>query len=309
MSKTKSKTKSKTNLQTDQDLPVIAGFWVGPYLSWIEQMGLLSFVKHGHKVVLYTYGEVKNVPDGIEVRPAQEICDREMTAYHVRHWPPSSLAINADNFKWHLQCQTDYIYADADVFCRQPIEIFSRQNFSKRGAIFYKSRFFRMPDNIQAIERALRHVEQKFPVPDWYPLKAQKKLRRRISKGRGRSLGEMDWSLYGDHLLWPLLSGVNYYNAERFCKTLLTDFDIRNLLYLSAEDFERCFLSEHHLAVFFHKALLYSQLGDDFKNVPEQSWLGRKAAELGIDPEAAPLIKTRRQNDLYAKAYLPRLMR
>ena len=63
------------------------------------------------------------------------------------------------------------------------------------------------------------------------------------------------------------------------------------------------------LAVFFHKTLLYSQLGDDFKNVPEQSWLGRKAAELGIDPAAAPLIKTRRQNDLYAKAYLSRLMR
>jgi len=51
----------------------VASLWIGPELSWMEQICLLSFMEKGHRTVLYAYDDVKSVPDGVEIRDAREI--------------------------------------------------------------------------------------------------------------------------------------------------------------------------------------------------------------------------------------------
>ena len=47
-------------------LPIVASLWIGGRLSFLEQVCLKSFVDHGHRTILYTYGAVAGVPDGVE---------------------------------------------------------------------------------------------------------------------------------------------------------------------------------------------------------------------------------------------------
>ena len=305
---------------SNSDLPVIAAYWVGPYLSWVEQLGLLSFVKHGHKVILYTRGEVKNVPDGIEVRPAQDIYDGAIKTVSTAGWPPPSLAINADIFKWHLQRQTDYIYADADIFCLQPISIFSQENFLRRGAMFHNTHFFRMVKGSPAVGLICELLDEEFPIFPWWSAKEQKRRQRHKRENRGWSITAMGWGAAGDRILWPALgqTGEMIFDARRFFH-MIQDTDVKSFFYLPAEDFERCFLSKKHHAMTLSMSQLYRQrhklfkdipkdrplrrLADDLAIVPEHSWLGQLAAEFDIDPAAAPLVKTRQQNHYYVSDF------
>ena len=299
---------------SSSDLPVIAAYWVGPYLSWVEQLGLLSFVKHGHKVVLYTRGKVKNVPDGVEVRPAQDIYDGAIKIVAADGWPPPSLAINADIFKWHLQRQTDYIYADADIFCLQPISIFSQENFLSRGAKFHNTRFFRMIKGSPAVELICELLDEEFPIFPWWSAKEQKRRQRHKRENRGWSITTMKWGVAGDNILWFALDHIDAthpFDAGHFFH-VISDAEIPSFFSLPAEEFERSFLLERHHAMRVSQSQLFWQrdklfkdipegrplrrLADDLAIVPEHSWLGRLAAEFDIDPAAAPLVKTRRQN-------------
>ena len=314
---------NEVSLKPTKDLPVIAAYWVGPYLSWIEQLGLLSFVKHGHKVILYTHGEVVNVPDGVEVRPAQEIYYGGIKTVWTDDWPPSSLAVNADIFKWHLQRQTDYIYTDADIFCLQPISIFSQENFLRRGAMFYYTHFFRMVKGSQATELICQLLDEEYPIFPWWPAKVQKRRQKDKRENRGWPITAMGRGAAGDHIIWPSLgqTGEMIFDARRFLH-MIPDTDVKSFFSLPAEDFERCFLSKQHHAMTLSMSQLYRQRGkllkdvsegsrlhrlaDDLAMVPEHSWLGQLAAEFDIDPAAAPLVKTRRRNHYHVRASLQR---
>jgi len=51
----------------------IKALWIGESLSVIEQLALCSFLYHGHRVELFIYDDVANIPDGVIVRDGNEI--------------------------------------------------------------------------------------------------------------------------------------------------------------------------------------------------------------------------------------------
>ncbi len=285
------------------DLPTIAAFWVGPYLSWIEQMGLLSFVRHGHRVILYTQGEVKNVPEGIEVRPASEVFDFK-EIYRVDGMdPPRPLSINADIFKWYLQRETDFIYSDASHFCLQPLSIFSPEHFIERGFIFDNSHLFRMPKNSPTIDLICQFFDQKYPIPHWF--NGVKKMRRRFYRliGRGVPVHRLRIEPLGDVLLHQMQRKTKeqIFNGSHFCLRLTREANKR-LFELSPEEFERRFSSEMYHVMIFHSYLLDPEQHDEFvQGSYRDSWIGQRAAALGVDPQSAPYFDTRQKNDEYVK--------
>jgi hypothetical protein len=44
--------------------------WIGTRLQYLNQVCLISHLKHGHPVTLYCTDTVENVPEGVEVRQA-----------------------------------------------------------------------------------------------------------------------------------------------------------------------------------------------------------------------------------------------
>ena len=79
-------------------LPTVASLWIGGNISFLEQVCLQSFVDHGHRTLLYTYGDVVNAPPGVEVLDAEAIYP---TAQMVRH-KNGSPAPTADIFRYQL---------------------------------------------------------------------------------------------------------------------------------------------------------------------------------------------------------------
>lgn len=112
-----------SGLMTDKpmipDLPVICMFWLGPNISYIEQLSMLSFLRAGHRVQLYVYGDVGNVPEGVEICDAntvapQVISSRSATPMARMRWLPTTCA----------SCSSSRgrgVWADADMICLAPI--------------------------------------------------------------------------------------------------------------------------------------------------------------------------------------------
>lgn len=101
--------------QTQQSLLPIQGFWVGPSLPRISRLSITSFLAHGHPYHLYVYDEPTGVPEGCELRDANEILPQRYL-----HLPLPSFS---DWFRYELIFKLGGYYADTDVLCMKPFDI------------------------------------------------------------------------------------------------------------------------------------------------------------------------------------------
>jgi len=51
----------------------VMSLWMGRSLSFIELMSINSYFHHGHKVIVYIYEDIENMPKDVELRDANEI--------------------------------------------------------------------------------------------------------------------------------------------------------------------------------------------------------------------------------------------
>ncbi|WP_048691577.1 glycosyltransferase [Catenovulum maritimum] len=115
------------------NLWTIKALWIGERLSLIEQVSLASFVKNGHKVELFTYGKVQNIPEGVIVRDANEIL-AENKIYKYKKKP--SYAGFANWFRYLMLYKEGGVWIDTDVVCLKPFDFdtdlfFGKEQFDK----------------------------------------------------------------------------------------------------------------------------------------------------------------------------------
>lgn len=186
-------------------LPTIGTLWIGPELSWLEQLCLQSFVDHGHKVVLYTYGKVKGVPKGVTIADADDVLPSENIIRHARTGSP---AYHADVFRLHMLKQTDYIWADTDAFCCQPWDVKKGKHF--HGWISDKkpqvnNGVLRLPKTSKTLAAMIKFTSDEYPIPPWLPEKEKAELQALKDKGEGMHVSLMPWGVWGpDALTWFL---------------------------------------------------------------------------------------------------------
>ena len=89
-------------------------FWMGPSLSALERVCLLSFVESGYSVTLFSYGGISNVPLGVAVEDAGLIVPVEMTTRFTVGSKPS-LAHFSDYFRYYMILKRKLIWIDADM--------------------------------------------------------------------------------------------------------------------------------------------------------------------------------------------------
>ena len=98
----------------------IGALWMEGRLSFLEQLCLKSFVDAGHHVILYHYGPLLGVPDGIELRDANMVLPRTNFLKHERTGSP---ALHSDLFRYKMLEQNDgMIWADTDAYCVKKFE-------------------------------------------------------------------------------------------------------------------------------------------------------------------------------------------
>ncbi|SDX41501.1 hypothetical protein SAMN05444358_105191 [Ruegeria halocynthiae] len=96
-----------------------ATLWIGDRLGPIEQLSLLSLMKHGMKPVLYSYGALSNAPDGVVLRDADEIVPK---ARIFKNLERDSYAPFSDFFRYELLSKTDHYWLDCDVLALRPFD-------------------------------------------------------------------------------------------------------------------------------------------------------------------------------------------
>jgi hypothetical protein len=93
----------------------VASLWIGDRLHYINQLCLKSHLAMGHPVTLYTMGPVANVPEGVEIRPAEEIIAVDETLLAL-----TKPAFVANVFRIKMIRKTGAIWVDCDAFCHRP---------------------------------------------------------------------------------------------------------------------------------------------------------------------------------------------
>src|SRR5712692_7731476 len=146
----------------------IHALWIGPRLGWIERLSFRSMMAHGHKLVLWTYAVVEGVPDGIEVRPAEDILSPR---FIVRDPTTGSVASPfGDRFRYRmLQQHPEATWLDADVVVLRPIEIDTPYLFGWESADLINNAVLRLPPRSRVLRDLVKLTSARVPVPHRWP--------------------------------------------------------------------------------------------------------------------------------------------
>lgn len=141
-------------------LPVVASFWHGRKLCFLELLCLKSFADVGHRTILYSYDPNMNVPDGVELRDAGEILPASRLFDHKNGFAPFS-----DAFRLHMIRQTGAIWIDCDVVALKPIEEME-YCFAKSGRRISNS-ILRLPADSETLDLLIDFVDDENPMVPW----------------------------------------------------------------------------------------------------------------------------------------------
>ena len=101
-----------------EDAPPIQAhmFWAYGAFSMLERLAAASFVANGYRLKLWSYGDIGNVPQGVELCDARGVLpESRVFTYH-----DGSYAGFADLFRYTLLSREGGLWADTDVICLAP---------------------------------------------------------------------------------------------------------------------------------------------------------------------------------------------
>lgn len=111
--------------------PLFQSLWIGERLGTLERMALTSWLAHGHRVRLYAYRELANVPDGVELCDASEIIPPSEVFTHTARAGRGrgSYAGFSNWFRYELLDARGGWWLDTDVVCLRAFEFESDHCF------------------------------------------------------------------------------------------------------------------------------------------------------------------------------------
>jgi hypothetical protein len=96
---------------------ILRSLWVGSNLSTLERICARSWIHHGHRLEIFAYDEIGNIPDGVVLKDANAIVPEK----DVFLWR-GSYAIFADLFRWTLLYEHGGYWVDMDMLCLKPFD-------------------------------------------------------------------------------------------------------------------------------------------------------------------------------------------
>ncbi|MFZ1728319.1 MAG: hypothetical protein WBO29_01430 [Albidovulum sp.] len=150
----------------------VASLWIGEKLQYLNQLCLLSHVRHGHPTTLYCTDTVTNVPEGVDVRPATEIMSIDMDIVGQ-----TSESFLSNVFRYKMIQKTDAVWIDCDAFCHRPFpdeiqNIFAGHGF--RGAL--NCGVVYIPPKGELIHRLMDYYDNLPDAPAWFNKQQHKRL-------------------------------------------------------------------------------------------------------------------------------------
>lgn len=146
--------------------------WIGENLSYIEQLTLASYVYHGHKIELYCYNNISNIPKGVIIKNANEIITYDKI--NVKH--TGSHAHSADHFRFEALYQKGGTWVDMDMLCVSSQVLTGDHIFGWQNNDHLNTAIIRLPPG-SPISRLM--VSRMLNINTWTPIDTRKERIRK----------------------------------------------------------------------------------------------------------------------------------
>lgn len=172
--------------------PDVVTFWDGP-LDALRRLCLRSQIKAGHRVTLYSFAPLADLPDGVVNADAEAVLPRAF-AERLRPsgpggaWRDWTTLQFSDFFRMRLMEQSAGLWLDADVLLLKPIEIDpAKPYFAWEKPRQLGNSVLYLPDGDPIIKAFDALMAQDALTPDWLALRhrltfAWKKMRGRVER-------------------------------------------------------------------------------------------------------------------------------
>lgn len=277
-------------------LPKIGMFWTGRPFSYLEQLCAQSFLDAGHEVLLYTFGDVENVPDGVKLCDAAAVSNQleEMfSKFQNQSGGRSHLAtVFSDIFRYRLLAAVDnIIWADLDAYCVKPFRMTAGCFFGwETPEKTVQNGVLGLSRDSATLQNLLEFVKEEYPIPPWYRPRQRQALRRAKKAGNPVHVTQLKWGVLGPAALTHFLNisgqiehtlpseALYPYYRRIFFNVVRRPFDLKELQ-------ERDIFSVHFYGSVIREKLI--AIGGP----PKHGLLGQLLMRHGIDPLAAPLTR------------------
>lgn len=275
-------------------LPKIGALWIDGPLSFVEQLCLQSFLDAGHEVVLYRYGNVTHIPEGVEVRDARTVLPDENFLTHKRSGSP---APHADQFRYLMLAQShsqseDMIWADTDAYCVKPFTTDTGHFYAWENHKHVASGVLGLPRGSVTLKKLVEFTSDEYAIPTWYGEKYTKELEAAKANGTPVHTTEQPWGVWGPHVVNHFLQETGEIEHAMTPETLypIPYAERRKML---RPDFDCShWITENTLSIHFYGRRIRPRIVNRYSGIPpEGSLVGQLLKKHDIDPEAAPIIK------------------
>jgi Alpha 1,4-glycosyltransferase conserved region len=258
--------------------------WVGPRLTWLEQLCLVSWLAHGHRVLLWTYQPVESVPHGVETRDAREILPESAITFHRFS---GSVSLFSNRFRYHLFQRRQATWLDTDILLLRPLADSSPFLFAWETPDSICGAVLRLPRNSRALCDLLAFTDARVPVPHWWPLKHRIRQRLRGLVRRHELAEDMTWGTFGPRALTETLRRCNLTDRALPSETFYPLIWTETALFYEPPEIVEARLTARTVAVHLWStgSLMATPEIATKRNAPAPSWswIGGKCTAYGID--------------------------
>lgn len=267
----------------------IAALWMEGPLSYLEQLCMKSFVDAGHETVLYHYGPLQNVPDGIELADANEILPQTNFLQHERTGSP---ALHSDLFRYKmLKKMRNTIWADTDAYCMKPFETPNGHFYGWESKHHINGGVLGLPHDSDTLNALLDFTSDEFAIPSYYGPEYEAELIAKRDAGEPVHASEQPWGVWGPHAVTHFLHVTG---EARFAlpQEGLYPFTFKDRRFMLKRNFDTSpYITENTYSVHLYGRRMRARLADDGGVPHPKTLIGQLLKKHGIDPELAPIIR------------------
>ena len=278
-------------------LPEIATLWIGGQLSWLEQLCLKSFADAGHRITLYSYSPIDNIPPGVIAGDAEDIYPGTPLLRHARTGSP---AIHADMWRLHLLAKTDAIWVDADMYCYRPFDFDKPHVFGWEKPGLVCNAVLGLPRNSPTLLGLLDFFKDEYAIAPWLKPAQREELQREKDAGTPVHMTAQNWGFTGPASVTHFLMQTGEIeHAEPVEAFYPVGFPDRNKMIISRHnDWVDAHITPQTRGVHFWARRMKPRLEEKENNSPRRgSFMDTLLKKHEINPAAAQIPAKKKPQD------------
>ena len=189
--------------------PDVVAFWHGP-LDALRLTCLRSQVAAGHKVTVYSFEPIAQLPEGVGNAEAEAILPHSFSeklrpSQPNGTWRDWTILQFSDFFRMRLMARSAGLWLDADVLLLKPIEIDpARPYFAWERPRQLGNSVLYLPSGDPIVAAFADLMEQDELTPDWLALRHRLTFLLRQLRGRSNRVADIRVAIYGPAALTAL---------------------------------------------------------------------------------------------------------